>query len=223
MSKKHEHLLTNKIVLWSASGFGKSALEKARLLGIDAVAPTAQGQPPWATMARELVGASVKFVKSKLMPFIYVNLEDGSERQWQVSPETLLIEDSTGQQAPISALMAQFQHDPMFGNTLLDHAPEGAKEFHARYVSPVPCSVICPDGITRLLKLSVFAITTECEVRPVIARSAFHAGRVTTLAEASLMDGTFQLVVEESETGQPRVQAKRRPGKDAKINRKHSK
>jgi hypothetical protein len=38
MAKKHEHLLANKIVLWSASGFAKAALEKPRLRGIDAVA-----------------------------------------------------------------------------------------------------------------------------------------------------------------------------------------
>ncbi|MDQ3766351.1 MAG: hypothetical protein M3346_03295 [Actinomycetota bacterium] len=50
----------------------------------------------------------------------------------------------------------------------------------------------------RLIRLGV-GITTECEVAPVVARSALHNGTVTTLAEASLSDGTLRVVAREPE------------------------
>jgi hypothetical protein len=42
MAKKHEHLLSNKIVLWSASGFAKAALEKR----------DSSGAMPWRNLLR---------------------------------------------------------------------------------------------------------------------------------------------------------------------------
>jgi len=55
MAKKHEHLPTSKLVLWSRSGFSKSAIVKATALKIDAVLEGNAAQVDWAKLAQSLV------------------------------------------------------------------------------------------------------------------------------------------------------------------------
>jgi hypothetical protein len=218
MARKHEDILTDKLVLWSASGFTQPAFLKAKKLGIETVTCSPDTRPAWAVVARDLVGASVKLVTSKMTPVIYVDAEDGTERQWDVVPDTIIIDTSNGDQAPISVLMEITQQHPMFGNTLLDHAVDGANDYYATYHSPVPLNVICPDGVTRPLKLLVFAIKATAAMRPVKSKSALHQDRVTTLAEATMHDGTFKFVVRETVTAAPQTRATMEPAKKKKKN-----
>ena len=54
MAKKHESLLTSKLVLWSRSGFTKAAITKAKALKIDTVSQMSAASADWATLARNL-------------------------------------------------------------------------------------------------------------------------------------------------------------------------
>jgi hypothetical protein len=209
LAKKHEHLPTSKLVLWSPSGFSGGALAKAKALNIETVTPGAGPGAPFASIARDLIGSSVKFVRPRFEASADVTLGDGSAERWAAPPGMVLREENGKRQARVGAILQQITANPTVHTTLLDHAPEGAGNFYATYMPPVPCVVTGPGGVVgRLIRVGV-GITTECEVAPVVARSALHNGTVTTLAEASLSDGTLQVVVRELE------------GKDASMTPRH--
>jgi hypothetical protein len=77
VAKKHEHLSTSKLVLWSRSGFTKSAALKARALKIGAISQAEAAQTDWAALARELIGGHVKYVTPNYTAFIDVNPPQG--------------------------------------------------------------------------------------------------------------------------------------------------
>ena len=52
LAKKHESLPTDKLVLWSASGFTDAAKTKAAALKIEIVAPACDA--PWAAIAKRM-------------------------------------------------------------------------------------------------------------------------------------------------------------------------
>lgn len=198
MVGKHGQMPTDKLVLWSASGFTKTALTKAAKLNIGTASGAAGSSPAWAEIARKVVGARVKLVTATLTPFIYVDLEDGTEKRWEVGPETLLTEVPTGNVAPIAVLMDLTLRHALFRNTILDHAVDGANDYYTTYDSPVPLNVLCPDDVTRPLKLLVFGVKANAAMRALESKSAHHQGRVTTLAETSILNGVFRLVVHET-------------------------
>src|SRR5205823_3282490 len=82
LAKKHDHLPTDKLVVWSATGFTDSCLTKAKALGIVAVAPGSLEDAPWASLARALVGGSIKWVRPDLDPVADVILDDGTCERW---------------------------------------------------------------------------------------------------------------------------------------------
>jgi hypothetical protein len=207
VAKKHDHLPTNKLVLWSSSGFSASTLTKAKALGIEAVTPGSADNAPWATIARRLIGSSLKFVRPKLEAFVDVILGNGSIELWKANPGMLLRQEEGDMESQVDAILNQIIDNPEFRTILLDHAPEGSGNFHAIYSPPFPCTVIRPSGPRGKLTRMVIDITSVCEIAPVSARSALHHGIVTTLAEATLSDGTLQFVVHEPETGSASTKA----------------
>lgn len=63
MAKKHEHLPTNKLILWSASGFYAPAVAKAKFLKIDVVSQHDAVNTSWKAIARELLSGFVRVLK----------------------------------------------------------------------------------------------------------------------------------------------------------------
>jgi hypothetical protein len=72
VAKKHEHLPTSKLVLWSRSGFTKGAALKARALKIETVSQADALGADWARLARELIGGQVQHVIPSYTAFIDV-------------------------------------------------------------------------------------------------------------------------------------------------------
>jgi hypothetical protein len=207
VAKKHDHLPTNKLVVWSASGFSDPCLAKAKALGIEAVTPGSLAEAPWASRARDFVGSSLKWVRPELSPSADVILEDGAAERWACQRETLLIQEGGSQQISVGALLDQIAWNPEIRTAFLDHAPEGSGDFHAIYEPPFPCTVEGPGGAVGKLTRLVIGIKTRCEIAPVIAKFALHGGTVTTLAEATLSDGTLQVVTRETEGAPPSITA----------------
>jgi hypothetical protein len=160
VAKKHEHLPTNKLVLWSPSGFSASALTKAQALGIEAVTPGSADNAFWATIARRLVGSSVKFVRPNLEAFVDVILGNGSIERWKANPGMLLRQEEGDMESQVGAILNQIIDNPEFRTKLLDHAPEGSGSFHGIYSPPFPCTVTSPSGSLGKLRDSSLNTTT---------------------------------------------------------------
>jgi hypothetical protein len=199
MAQKHKHLPTSKLVLWSSSGYSASALKKAKALNIIAIAPDSAQKVPWAAIARQLEAAAVKFVQPLLEPFFDVIVADGSAERWEARPEMVVLNEEGTPVVQVGPFLKQITHNPGFGTIFLDHALEGSGTFHAICSFPDHYTVMGPFGSIGKISRMVIGITTNCEIEPVTTISAFHNGAVTTLAEASLSDGTLQIVVREQE------------------------
>lgn len=205
LAKKHEHLPTNKLVLWSSTGFSENALLKAKALNIEAITPQSGTASAWAQIARDLVGASVKYVRPRFAPGVEVTLADGSIATWPTVDAMILSEVGGTREAQVGVILEQIAQNPKVRTVLLDHAPEGSGSFHATYELPFPCVVTGPGAVIARVNRLVIGIQTISEIAPVVAKSALHNGTVTTLAEAQVSDGTLQVVVNESEGKAPAV------------------
>lgn len=211
IAKKHEHLPTNKLILWSVSGFTASALSKAAHLGIEAVTPGGLPDASWAVLARQLIGGSVKWLRPAFAPAVVdVQLADGSLTRWD-APPTMILSHADGKQIAVAAIVERAASDPRLRSVLLDHAPEGSGTYHVQYSTPNPCIVVGPSGIAGDLKRLLVEIRTECEVAPLTARSALHGGTVTTLAEAPVADGRLKFVARESPDEAPTLKGTHEP------------
>jgi hypothetical protein len=207
LAQKHADLPTSKLALWSSSGFSASAIAKANALGIETIAPEGVDRAPWATLARELIGGSVKFVRPSFEPLIDVRLEDGTMVRWPAAPGTILRQKDGDAEARVGTILKQVSDSPQVRTTMLDHAPQGSGSFHAIYEPPFPCIVRGPNGETGELTRLVIGIETVCEVSPIALRTAVYRGVATTLAEAGVADGILRVVAREPASGSASVSA----------------
>jgi hypothetical protein len=208
MAQKHSDLPTGKLVLWSPSGFSAPALAKANALGIEAITPGRADEAPWAKLASDLAGGSVKFVRPRFTPFVDVILPEGRVERWNATPETILRQANGDLEAPIGLLIERINTHPEVRSVMLDHAPIGAGVFHAVYELPFDCVVDGPDGTQRAVKQLVFQIDTEAEEASVDTRTAVRGDIATTVVEAMLSDGRLDLVVRETISGKKQSAAR---------------
>jgi hypothetical protein len=222
IAKKHEHLPTRMLIAWSATGFFKPCLQKAKALKIDLITPESIDKAPWATVARSLISSSVKWVQPELTPWADVVLEDGAVERWECQRETVLTQVDGNQRIPVGAVLDQVSWHPESPRVFLDHAPEGSGDFYAIYQAPFPCTVEGPDGAVGKLNRLVIGIRTRCEIAPVVTKFALHGGTVTTLAEAKLSDGMLQFVSREKEAAPPPISVNHEESQAKKRSRKAS-
>jgi hypothetical protein len=205
LAKKHESLPTNKLVLWSASGLTDAAAKKAAALKIDVVTPA--DDAPWATIAKQLRGAVVKLVLSRLTSIVDVRLPDGTLARWDAPPATVLTTLDGTRSCTIARLQQMTKDHPMFGDLMLDNAPEGAGQFHGQFDPPEPCTVTGPGGVVAEVIRIFIDIKTRGQHSPLEVRSALYNNEVTALAEAEMLDGVYRFVARETASGQTSASA----------------
>jgi len=145
LAKKHEHLPTDKLVLWSASGLSGSAAKKADALKIAIVTPV--GEAPWATIAKRMQNSIVHLVLSHLASVVDVRMPDGTLTRWNAPPEMLLTTRDGTRCCLIARIQQMTKEHEMFGDVMLNNSPDGLGQFHAEFEPPEPCTVIGPNGI----------------------------------------------------------------------------
>ena len=206
-SKKHEHLPTSKLVLWSRSGFTRPALLKAKALKIDTVSQAEATNPPWARLARELVGGHVEQVAPTYEAFVDLILPDGTFERFE-SVDGWTFFDARGTKVgSIAAFVHTLAHHPHTGKTLLDNAPLGKGDFWSELVPPEPWFAEHPTfGRCQTHRIGV-GISTNRERAPLKTASAAVGEKVLTLATAALQGRTIEVVVEESSDQPARVHA----------------
>lgn len=207
MAQKHDDLPTSKLVLWSSTGFSNSAITKARALGIETIVPGGIDRAPWASLARQLIGGSVKLLRPSFDPVVDVRLDDGTLVRWPATKETVLMQKDGDAEARVGAILSQVSDSPEVRSTLLDHAPAGSGSFHAIYEPPFPCIVRGPNGEVGTLTRLVIGIDTIAELAPVVSRTVVHGEVATTIAEAGVADGVLRVVTREPATGSISVSA----------------
>lgn len=201
MAKKHEHLATSKLVLWSRSGFSKAAARKASALKIDLVPAGDTMDIVWARLARDLVGGMIQYLEADFSEaFVDVESSDGSRSRHDASLTFTLrsVSGSSEVEARVGALLVQIRSTPGVGTTLLDHAPDGTGTFHIEYEPPFPCDVYDQAvRLGRLVRLGV-VVQTVVQKAPLKVRSILYEGKVFTMASADLQAGRFDVLVAES-------------------------
>lgn len=205
MAKKHEHLPTSKLVLWSRAGFTKSALVKAAALKIDTVSQAMAAPASWANWARSLIGGRVRLLTPHFTPFIDIQPTSGSPRRLE-DVSAFLIYDEHGQVIQsIETMLALMSASPNLGSKLLDHAPTGAGDFYGEVRPDAPWFAETPEGRReRVLRIG-FGIKSIVESLDLDTASANVDGKVATLAAADSAAGRFQFYVEETPDGAPPV------------------
>lgn len=201
MAKKHEHLPTSKLVLWSRSGFTKAATKKAAALKIDTISQALARTADWARLARQLVGGRIKLVTPKFSPFIDVRNSDGEYIRLEDVSTTSVVDEFGNITQTIPHLLRFMAQSPELGTTLLDHAPEGSGDFYAEVKPPVPWYVTTAEGERLSVHRIGVGVSTFVEELPLDTASAFTEGNVATLASADASEGRFQLYIEEAPDG----------------------
>jgi hypothetical protein len=199
MAKKHEHLPSGTLILWSGSGFAKAALKKAAALGIKTVATGRALDAPWASAARELLGGTVQLVNPTFEAVVDVTLEDGTKVRWTVAPGMVL---ELSPEVPLEAVVTGIMNDPRTRAVVLDHAPgKGEGDFFSVLTLPAFCTVRRSDGLRAVYDRLIVGIHTRSDVVLSDVRTAQHGGAVITLAEGEFESGTLQFVMKESSEG----------------------
>ena len=125
VAKKHEHLPTSKLVLWSRSGFTKAAAMKARALKIEAVSHAEAVQADWARLARELIGGQVKHVTPSYTAFIDVNTQEGEPRRLKQVENAAWCSCDGIQVGTVQALIQFIANNHQTRTIILDHTSLG--------------------------------------------------------------------------------------------------
>ncbi len=199
--------------MWSASGLTDAAARKAAALKIAVVTPA--DDAPWAAIARRMQNSIVQLVLSNLASVVDVQLPDGTRTWWDARPQTLLTTMDGTRCCSIGRLQQMTKEPDMFGNLILDSAPDGKGPFHAVFEPPEPCTVTGPDGLVGEVLRVLIDIKTQGKHSPLEVRSALHNGEVTTLAEAQMLGGAFRCVIREPQNGQPSLAATHSPGRQS--------
>jgi hypothetical protein len=207
---KHSKLDTNKLVLWSSSGFTRQALNKATAYTVSCVGDEISANAPWARFAREAVSLTLKWMTPKFgNPVADVDvLDTGEAERWPVSANTIL--RYVASEGTVGHILALVNGDETARDAIMDKCLDGLSEYHAEFTDP-DCIVIGDDGRIGKLRRLLIGITIDAGTSPVLTRSALYNGVVTTIAEASVSTGTVQLVVRESPALQRQVTSRLLP------------
>ena len=205
MAKKHECLATSKLVLWSRSGFTKSAIRKARLLKMDVVSAKDVEKVDWAKTARNLVGGHVRLVSPTFLPFLDVKKPDGTLDRLEGAKNFQWFKKNTGELAgTMQAVIQQLLTNEAIRTTMLDHAPVGSGDFWAQACPPAGEEWFTrnEEGKDLTVTRVGIGIRTATESLPLDVASASHEGKVITLATATTAVGNrVDFYVEESIDG----------------------
>lgn len=199
MIQKHEDLPTDRLVLWSASGFTEAASIKARAHGAYTVTPGEAADVAWARIATDIVDGWMQLVDaSNVVVKIDVVLPDGRAACWTPKPEILLKELGGDRCQTIAGLIAYFLSQTDVRTLMLDHAADGSDSHRIKCPLPFTCVVDGMEEIVGSLNHVVVAIDTYSETARPDTRSAFHQGTVTTLSETRYSNRVLKVVIRES-------------------------
>ncbi len=201
VAKKHEHLPTSKLVLWSRSGFTKAAALKARALKIEAISQAEAVQADWARLARELIGGQVQHVTPSYTAFIDVNSQEGEPRRLEQVENAAWYNGDGTQIGTVQALIQFIANNPQTRTVVLDHTSPGSGNFYAELEPPEPWFTDLPEGGQAQIRRIGVSIETFTEKVELDTASAVSEGKVLTLASAKLTAGTLEVLVQESPDG----------------------
>ena len=210
MHGKHSDLPTDKVILYSASGFSDAAQKKAETLGMETVFPDSPTPPDWAQWARSCVDAKIKYVEPNFEPVV-VDVSDGhgGRIRHDVTVATVLRRVADGAEVPLLSVLNQVKGAPLLRETLLDHAPEGSGDFHCVYTYPLRCEVVEGGHVLGDLDRFVIGIKTRATTQPPRTRTVCLRGRVYTLATAPMSEGELSILISEGVGEGPSLSAKR--------------
>lgn len=197
MAKKHEHLPTSKLALWSRSGFTKSAIKKAKALKIDAVLQGEIADKEWAEIARAFVTGSLKFVEPEFSAFVDIELANGQRERLQPCEHLSLGYDKVPAEPHLGAILPSIYAMPEIRTAVLDHAPEGPSDFYFEWRFPGEVYVWNQDKqVGKLIRLGI-GIKTLTATSPLQVRSAVYNDAAHTVATAKTNIGEIDFVIKE--------------------------
>jgi hypothetical protein len=207
MAKKHESLPTSKLVLWSRSGFTKTAILKAKALKINTISQAETINTDWAKLARDIVGGYINYLTPTfLTPVIDVMLPD--KTLFRIEDASLTSWDNAAGEnvGSMQALVAHIKYRPDLATVFLDHAPIGSGSFHIEVEPDQPWFTMTFDGQKASIRRILIGISTVMEQAPLDSASANIDGCVMTLASANIASGRFDSFIIESPDGSSVVQ-----------------
>jgi hypothetical protein len=211
MATEHGHLPTDKLVLWSSSGFSKAACQKAEALNISTMSQRRTGDNSWANMARQLIQGKIKYLEADFKAFMDVQLGDGTRQRHPAAPDFTLRQLPGSLEASIGNLLVLIRAEPGVRTTLLDHAPEGSGIFYLEYTPPFPRQVFRQGTDYGLLTRLGIEVRSVVQSAALDACSVLYDGKIHTLARAPLSNGGLELLITEQPNASPTVVATRVP------------
>jgi hypothetical protein len=210
MVTRHRDLRISKSVLWSPTPLSKAAVKKAEANGFVVVTPQDGSNAPWAKLARDLRGGSVRLVTPTLTPTVDVRLPDGTGVRWDATAATQLRIKGTDVAWNVGAILQRMAGAPEAGKQFLDHAENG-RPMYGIFEPPSPCEMTGPNGeVGEVIRLLV-AVDLATDQQPLVTRSVLHKGAVTTLAEAQVLGGELSTVVRELPDGTVSIRSSHEP------------
>jgi len=207
MAKKHEFLPTSKLVLWSANGFYKPAIETAKMLGIDVVTQDKDEEKEWSKFKNIFDHGFVKLVSPEYSHFIDFVDTDGKKARLE-GPDNYLLKGAHKEvYFSISELKQLVIINQKLGSTLLDHATDTKKDFWVQFVPPFDCLVQKEDGVWVEVFRIGFGIKANVENTRLESKSISYENNVSTLAAGATKDGVFEIFVQEKKDQPPVVSA----------------
>lgn len=206
MYGKHTGLPTNKLVLWSRSGFSKDAIVKANALNIDTISGDEGINTDWAKIARDIEGGYVHYLAPTfLTPVIDVMLPDNTLFRIE-DASTVNWENADGKNVgSMQVLITNIQYHPDLATVFLDHAPIGSGEFHIEVKPDEPWFTMTADGKKASIQRILIGVSTVKEQASSETASINFDGRIMTLNSANFSAGKLESFIIESPVGSPVV------------------
>ncbi len=208
MYGKHNSLPTSKLVLWSATGFSKPAIEKAQQLKIDTVSSGNIDNIEWAKLAKSFKGGSLKVLDSKFSFFIDVEADNGHKSRLDTQNINYQLKETNSDiQFNIISIRQFLINDPRVGQTLLEHAAEGKSDFWVLYDHPNECLVLDDNNDWYKVLRIGFGIKAYVEKSKIETKTVIYQDVVSTLAVGKFENREMEVFIEEKQETEPFVTA----------------
>ncbi|MHB1350014.1 MAG: hypothetical protein ACYCYR_09090 [Desulfobulbaceae bacterium] len=198
MAGKHEHLPTDKLILWSESGFSKFAQESAEKQGIETVAQDEEITEEWAKLAKIFKQGTIKLVTPVISHFFDYENSEGKKCRIEGEANYAMRHKNTGIVVTVNDVKEFFlTNNNQFRTAILDHATEDNEDFWAHFIPGPEWEVQKEDGAWVLPFRIGFGIKANTIQADVTSKSAKYEDSIYTYISGESKKGSIELFFKE--------------------------
>lgn len=199
MAKKHEHLPTSKLILWSGNGFYKPALELAEKLGIETVSQDGRITEEWAKFANIFKQGTIKLITPVISHFFDYENNEGKKCRLEAKVNYRIRLTDIDKIITLNDVIEHvLLNNHQLRAAMLDHATEDNEDFWVQFMPNAEWEVEKEDGEWIVPFRIGFGIKANTVQASVTSKSVKYEDAVYTITSGKSKKGAIEFFFKET-------------------------